>query len=205
METHQAVDSRTAREWTRPRRVTNDFREFPGKPLVILMTLHGGPVWFDECDLPRVRRYRWTRCNRTYVQGYRARLVELDWAGETLEFGHATERVYLARLIARPTEEEVVVHLNRDPRDFRRDNLLCVGRREFHSWQAATSPRRRPGFKGVRRFCPGRVDPPAYAARIGNTELGRFQSPEEAARAYDQAARERYGPAAWLNFPERNR
>jgi HNH endonuclease len=196
------VDSRAARAWTCPRRCPNDFREFPGSPMVILMTMVGGPVWFDEVDLPRVRKYHWTRCNGAYVQGRRLLPVSLDWAGQTVDFGSRTQRVYLARLIADPEEDEVVVHRNRDKRDFRRDNLLCVGRREFHSWQAAVSPRRRPGYKGVRRFCPGRFDPPAYAARIGTTELGRFPTPEEAARAYDQAARARYGAAAWLNFPE---
>jgi hypothetical protein len=202
MEITHPVDSVTLREWRRARRCPNDFREFPGSPMVILMTMVGGPVWFDEVDLPRVRKYHWTRTGGVYVEGRRVLRVELDWAEETLEFGSRTERVYLSRLIAKPAEDEVVVHRNRDRRDFRRDNLLCVGRREFHSWQAAVSPRRRPGYKGVRRFCPGRFDPPAYAARIAGKELGRFKTPEEAARAYDQAARERYGASAWLNFPE---
>lgn len=201
MALYHPVDSAAAREWRRTRRVQNEFREFPGKPLVILMTLTGGPVWFDEIDLPKVRLFRWRRDRAGYVISEKSRKVELEWGGETLDFGRRREFVYLSRLIAKPKEGEVVVWRNRDRRDFRRANLLPVDRPEFARWQMATSPPRRGGFKGVERKVIGGTARVMYCARLAHVYLGFFGTAEDAARAYDQAARERYGPAAWLNFP----
>lgn len=59
------------------------------------------------------------------------------------------------------------------------------------------------GFKGVRPTRNGR-----FGAVIKTSQrqmhLGHFQTAEEAARAYDAAAREHFGTFAWLNFPHQN-
>jgi hypothetical protein len=56
------------------------------------------------------------------------------------------------------------------------------------------------GFKGIRRTRRGKYR--AAIGRQGCSELGTFDSPEAAARAYDKAARALYGDFARLNFPE---
>jgi hypothetical protein len=183
------------------RRPSNEFLEFPGEPLVILMTLRGGPVWFDLVDLARVRRYRWTRAGGS-VQGKRVLPVELEYGGAVMELGTRIQRVYLARLIARPEAGEVVIHKNGDLRDFRHDNLLAAPEREWKQWKMARRPAKPGQFKGVFVQSDGVARTRPYRACIGDEYLGSYPTPSEAARAYDQAARARYGAAAWLNFPE---
>lgn len=54
------------------------------------------------------------------------------------------------------------------------------------------------GYRGIK---PSRTN--RYVAHIGSSHiyLGSFNTPEEAARAYDKAAKELYGDKAILNFP----
>jgi hypothetical protein len=52
------------------------------------------------------------------------------------------------------------------------------------------------GFRGVHLRKAGRP-----SARVGGRYLGRFETPEEAARANDAAAVKRFGQFATLNFP----
>jgi hypothetical protein len=53
------------------------------------------------------------------------------------------------------------------------------------------------GYRGVHH----RKDGKPWAACIARRHLGRFDTPEEAARVYDAAAIERWGEFATLNFP----
>jgi hypothetical protein len=111
-------------------------------------------------------------------------------------------RVTLHRWILNADETKDVDHKNGDGLDNRRENL-----REATAAQNARNAKKRPSaaskFKGVNRDT-SRTDR-IWRARIRVDckliHLGRFSTEEEAARAYDEAARRLHGEFACVNFP----
>ena len=111
-------------------------------------------------------------------------------------------KVGIHRLILGVDDPEWFVdHINGDTLDNRRSNLRLVSKRQstFNTRSRLGSSSR---FKGV-----------SFDSRLkrwmtqiqvnGETlYLGRYQSEQDAARAYDAAAREHFGEYAYLNFPE---
>lgn len=133
----------------------------------------------DGADLPRLAPYRWNR----NCHGYAVRFDAGRW-------------VFLHRLVC--PDGSLGDHRDGDKMNNRRSNLrgadwLGNARNSAKSW-------RNTGYKGVR--AQGR----RFAARITvnyrEVHLGRFASPDEAARAYDRAAVEHFGRFARLNFPD---
>lgn len=92
-------------------------------------------------------------------------------------------------------------HRNHDGLDNRRANLRPSDPLT-NSRNQRRSGRNTSGFKGA-YLSSGRN---RWAAEIkddsGRRWLGYFDTAEEAARAYDAAAREAFGEFAWLNFPD---
>lgn len=94
----------------------------------------------------------------------------------------------------------LVDHRNRNGLDNRRGNIREATNRQ----NIANSRRRRSntsGYRGVHRH----TETGRWIAQCrGGTprSLGSFDTAEEAAKAYDRAARERYGAFAALNFPD---
>lgn len=107
--------------------------------------------------------------------------------------------VYLHHVVfgERPLTGEID-HINRDQLDNRRQNL----RHLTHSQNSANTAHRKnntSGYRGVHWF------QNRWVAKISvegiEHHLGRFTTPEEAARAYDEVARRLRGEFAQLNFP----
>lgn len=108
-----------------------------------------------------------------------------------------SQRTYLHRYIMglRKGDGRYVDHHNHDGLDNRRENLRLAT-----PVQNIANARRR-GLVGVRRSRSGR-----WTARIKigdgrERHLGTFDTPEDAARAYDRAAVEAFGEFALPNFP----
>lgn len=139
----------------------------------------------DAKDFASVSGYTWFN-----KSGYAVRSVR---KGEKGYVGRKKTRMILMhRSILRPPAGMMVDHKNGNRLDNRRSNL-----------RAATDPQnsfnRRPlsatGYKGVYRY--KRYN--KWRAEIQKKFLGIFDSPEEAAEAYNVEAFRRFGSFAWLN------
>lgn len=93
-------------------------------------------------------------------------------------------------------------HVNGDSLNNRRSNIRLATQLQ-NSWNRRRPTNNTSGYKGVTTFKRG---PRPWHAKIGvrgkRYHLGLFATPEEAAVAYDVAAKEHFGVFARLNFPE---
>lgn len=111
-------------------------------------------------------------------------------------------RLILARMIGRPLRRnEYADHIDRNGLNNRRDNLRLATNAE----NLRNRPRQRNNKSGYKGVCfDKRVG--RWRADIGvdgrSIKVGRYDTAEEAARAYDTAAREHFGEFAYLNFPD---
>lgn len=150
--------------------------------MVLIPLASGQTAKVSDKDAPRVRRHRWY-----FVPGRRG-------SGYAAAEGPGGCRLYLHRLVAKAPKGMQVDHRNRDGLDCRRSNLRLATQRQNNG----NLPLRldsTSGFKGV-----------VYAAytkrwrvRVASKHVGYFNTREEAARAYNKAAKAAFGRFARLN------
>jgi hypothetical protein len=106
--------------------------------------------------------------------------------------GNGTVRLH--RTVLNPGDGVQIDHINHNGLDNRRCNLRVGTTRQNQGnsrWRVGPS-----GYRGVTpEKRTGR-----WQAQIARLKLGSFPTPEEAARSYDAAAIEWFGPFASLNF-----
>ena len=133
-------------------------------------------------------------------------LSHFCWYGKTGEWdkyaramSHGKE-IKMHRLIMGVTDLKIHVdHINGNTYDNRKSNLRLADNATNHMNQKGRKDNKS-GYKGV-SFRDGK-----WTARIGNGgyyHLGTFKTAEEAAKAYDEKAKELYGEFALLNFPDK--
>ena len=155
----------------------------------VLITRRGDIACVDTVDAD-LAQHRWY----LNTNGYFMRYVG---GGRAAQKQTTLHRQILERVSSPPSAAHYVDHINGEKWDNRRSNLRwCTPR------QSSANQTRKPGnagFKGVYRL---KKYPHRYTAHLCQQYLGIFGSAEEAARAYDAAARQRHGEFARLNFQE---
>lgn len=124
-----------------------------------------------------VSNYKWCKSGGGYVS---------TWVkGKT---------VYMHRLIMDVPNDFVVDHINGNTLDNRKENLrVCTKKENLRNRKL--SKNNKVGYKGVW------LNGGRYQAAIVKKHLGAFDTAEDAALAYDEAARKLFGDFARLNFP----
>lgn len=139
----------------------------------------------DAADFDWLSRWNWSVSS----EGYARRGTRV--AGKQVMF-------YMHRLMAGCPDGLKVDHINGDRLDNRRANLRIATSSD--NAVNRVKPAGPSGYRGVRWHCGGWA---MKLVRHGKHYRGYgFRSAEEAARAYDAAARIHHGEFAVLNFPE---
>jgi len=143
----------------------------------------------DAVDYERVAVFKW---HATFSHG--------DWKARTwIKGSNPRKSVSLHRLILSPPTDRQIDHRDGDGLNNRRTNLRIA---TFSQNRCNTTSRSASGYKGV---MPTNQQKTRWRAQIKvngvGLHVGCFQSPEDAARAYDIAARQHFGEFACINFP----
>ncbi len=140
----------------------------------------------DDVDFEYLSQWKWCYTAPGYVVR-RRRNAELP----------GSRRIYLHRVVARPLEDEVVDHINRNKLDNRRANLRCLRDQSLNLLNQGISKKNKTGVKGVVRLADKKRSSAKFAAYLSVKNkthfLGHFDTLEEAERARINASMEYHG------------
>ena len=158
----------------------------------IVIPLTQGKVTRISRDDEHFAQYKWYfNAKRGYVQRDREKDGKI-----TKSFLH---REIVEGIIGRPLKKnEFIDHINGDKLDNRRENLSQpIDASEYK--QRTVSRRNQSGYKGVFYNKKRKKWEAQITKNYHQKTIGRYNTPEEAARAYNDAALKLYGEKAYIN------
>lgn len=162
-------------------------RDFESTTICRIPLRPAGFAIVDAEDFEWLSQWNW----RLHTNGYAMRLQRDQY------YQHP---IYMHRLLSGATGEAETDHINRNRLDNRRSNLRVVTTAQNLA-NRPRAARNTSGYKGVSRSKGQGRWRAEFTANGEYRNLGVFNSPEDAARAYDRAAYQEHEDIVLLNFP----
>lgn len=155
--------------------------------MIVMAISKGYSVLLDDEDYNRLKNYTWNAEVK--------KRTGLVYASRSLGYGN---NWYMHWDVLAPKLGCVTDHINKNTLDNRRRNLRNATRSQSN---ANTKTKAISGLRGVSLI--PRTKPYKAQIKIAGycIHLGLFSTASEAAKAYDEAAKEAYGEFATLNYP----
>ena len=150
---------------------------------------NGAKTTIDDEWYPILSKWKW-QCHQSNGKQYAYRKIGR----------RGSETVFMHRYIKMANARSVVDHINGNGLDNRDENLRTVFPK-YNYWNRGPQQNNKTGFKGVSWDTQRKKYMAAISANGRQKNLGRFDAPEEAARAYDAAAKVWHGQYARPNYP----